>query len=160
MRPPTQPHPAGRVCSIPSVWKIDKAVHLARPPTDVFHFLRSPRNLPLLIPQLAQVEQDDAQHLRLSKAATRLTKWDVEVVCEKPGEAISWNARSSDGMRQVGCASFEPEKQGTGAVMKIRLEFEDTPSKADRAGAERELDGILAHLKMIVETDTDSVQAD
>src|SRR5262249_23102614 len=120
MKPATQQY--SRHVSVPSDegTRVDKAVMIQRPVSDVYSFWRQLENLPQFMRHLECVTQHDALHSHwvANTVGGKQVQWDAEIIEEKPNEMISWRSAPGSEVDNAGSVWFSRVPSGQGTMVR------------------------------------------
>src|SRR5882757_8017007 len=159
----TAKHEFSRHVSVPSDEgvRVDKAITIEKPVTEVYSFWRRFENLPRFMRHLESVTvQDDLHsHWAVKMFGGKKLEWDAEIIEERNNEMISWRSLPGADVDNAGSVWFTPVPGGTGTV--VRLEMKYVPpggktavliSKLFGQDAESEIEEDLNRSKTLLET--------
>jgi uncharacterized membrane protein len=141
--------------------RVDKAITIEKPVSEVYSFWRRFENLPRFMRHLESVTvQDDLHSHWVVKAfGAKKLEWDSEIIEQRDNEMISWRSLPGADVDNAGSVWFTPVPSGNGTV--VRLEMKYVPpggktaasiSKLFRQDAGSEIDEDLNRLKTLLET--------
>jgi uncharacterized membrane protein len=141
--------------------RVDKAITIEKPVSEVYSFWRRFENLPRFMRHVESVTvQDDLHSHWVVKAfGAKKLEWDSEIIEQRDNEMISWRSLPGADVDNAGSVWFTPVPSGNGTV--VRLEMKYIPpggktgamiSKLFRQDAGSEIDEDLNRLKTLLET--------
>jgi uncharacterized membrane protein len=141
--------------------RIDNAITIDRPVSEVYSFWRQFENLPRFMRHLESVTiQDDLHSHWVAKTfGGRKLEWDAVVSAERENEMISWHSLPGADIDNGGSVWLTPVADGT--ETEVRLELKYVPpggktaafvSKLFRKDANTEIVEDLKRLKTLLET--------
>jgi uncharacterized membrane protein len=141
--------------------RIDNAITIERPVSEVYSFWRQLENLPRFMRHLESVTvQDDLHSHWVAKTfGGKKLEWDAVVIGERENEMISWHSLPGANIDNGGSVWLTPVAGGTGT--EVRLELKYVPpggktvtfvSKLFRKDADTEITEDLKRLKTLLET--------
>jgi uncharacterized membrane protein len=159
----TTRHEYSRHVSVPSDEgaRVDKAITIEKPVSEVYSFWRRFENLPRFMRHLESVTvQDDLHsHWVVKTFGGKKLEWDSETIEQRDNEMISWRSLPGADVDNAGSVWFTPVPGGSGTV--VRLEMKYVPpggktgaivSKVFRQDADSEIEEDLNRLKTLLET--------
>jgi len=141
--------------------RVDNAITIDRPVSEVYSFWRRLENLPRFMRHLESVAvQDDLHsHWVVKTFGGKKLQWDAVVIAERENEMISWHSLPGAHIENGGSVWLTPVAGGTGT--EVRLELKYVPpggktaafvSKLFRKDADTEITEDLKRLKTLLET--------
>jgi len=141
--------------------RVDKAITIEKPISEVYSFWRRFENLPRFMRHLESVTVQDNLHSRwvVEAFGGKKLEWDAEIIEERNNEMISWRSLPGADVDNAGSVWFTPVPGGTGTV--VRLEMKYVPpggktavliSKLFGQDAESEIEEDLNRSKTLLET--------
>lgn len=141
--------------------RVDHALHINRPRSEVFQFWRKLENLPLFMKHLLSVRQLDERrsHWVVKGPAGRKVQWEAVIHNEVENELIAWRSLPGGDVDNAGSVSFYEGPGGVGTDLKVQLQYNPPAGIAGAVfasfwGAEPSLQiaDDLGHLKEILES--------
>jgi uncharacterized membrane protein len=141
--------------------RLDKAIMIERPVSEVYAFWRKLDNLPRFMRHLESVVvQDDVHsHWTAKTIGNKVVEWDAEVIEQRENEMISWRSLPGSEVDNAGSVWFTPIPDGNGTMLRAELMY---IPPADNAGVfitklfgrdtESEIVEDLCRLKSFLET--------
>jgi uncharacterized membrane protein len=138
----------------------EAAVTIARPPDEVYAFLRRLENAPRFMAFIQSVQPLDGRrsHWAARMPAGQALEWDAEVLEDRPGELIAWRSLPEFLVRHAGAVRFRPAPGGRGTEVRLEIEYEPPGAPLSRAlarlfgsAAEYVAEEDLRRLKQILE---------
>jgi uncharacterized membrane protein len=141
--------------------RVDKAITIEKPVSEVYSFWRRFENLPRFMRHLESVTIQDHLHSHwvVKTFGGKKLEWDSEIIEQRGNEMISWRSLPGADVDNAGSVWFTPVPAGNGTV--VRLEMKYVPpggktaafiSKLFRQDAESEIEEDLNRLKALLET--------
>ncbi len=154
---------AGRNVSIPyeTGVRIDKMIHIDRPPAEVYQFWRNLENLPKFMEHLESVREIDNQrsHWVAKGPAGSSLEWDAEVINEKENELIGWRSLEGSQIANAGSVHFTSADEGRATLLTVELQYDPPGGRVAAAlgrllgqNPDREIAADLQRLKQLLET--------
>jgi len=105
--------------------KVEKAVTIEKPVSELYAFWRDFSNLPRIMEHVESVTVQDSTHSHwVAKAPFGKTvEWDAEIINEIPNELIAWRSAENAQIPNAGTVTFQPAPTGRGTVVKVNLEY-------------------------------------
>lgn len=138
--------------------KIEAALHIHRPPAEVFEYWRNLGNLPQFMTHLVSVTPGENQRstwVAQGPLGTTL-HWEAETINERPNEVIAWRSLPGADVDTAGSVHFIPVHEGTD--VRIELKYDPPGGKVGASiaelfgiGAEKRIREDVRHLKQILE---------
>jgi uncharacterized membrane protein len=104
--------------------KVEKAVTINRPASELFAFWRDLKNLPRIMQHLKSVEvrDDGRSHWVAEGPLGRTAEWDAEVLNERANELIAWESLPGSAIDTAGSVRFKelPGKRGTTVTVSLK----------------------------------------
>jgi uncharacterized membrane protein len=141
--------------------RVDKAITIAKPVSEVYSFWRRFENLPRFMRHLESVTvQDDLHsHWAIKTFGGKKLEWDSEIIEQRNNEMISWRSLPGADVDNAGSVWFTPVPAGTGTVVRLEMKYIPPGGKAAafvsklfRQDADSEIDEDLHRLKTLLET--------
>jgi uncharacterized membrane protein len=141
--------------------RVDKAITIEKPVSEVYTFWRRFENLPRFMRHLESVTvQDDLHsHWVVKTFGGKKLEWDAEIIEERKNGMISWRSEPGADVDNAGSVWFTPVPASNSTV--VRLEMKYVPpggktaafvSKLFRQDADSEIEEDLNRLKTLLET--------
>jgi uncharacterized membrane protein len=110
---------------------IEAAATIARPPDEVYAFVRRLENAPRFMAFIEAVQVKDAQRSRwVARTPTGQTlEWEAEIIEDRPGELIAWRSDPGAPVHHAGAVRFRPAPGGRGTEVRLDVEY-DPPGAA------------------------------
>ncbi|HWF59449.1 MAG TPA: SRPBCC family protein [Nitrospira sp.] len=119
--------------------KIQRAIEINRPPTEMYRFWRSLDNLPRIMNHLdsVQVINDRLSHW-VVKAMPGVPKveWDAEIINDVENQRIGWRSLQGADVDNAGSVEFKPTGDGQRTWLTVRLQYESSGGKLGAAVAQ------------------------
>src|SRR5882724_11612067 len=159
----TAKHEFSRHVSVPSDEgvRVDKAITIEKPVTEVYSFWRRFENLPRFMRHLESVTvQDDLHsHWAVKMFGGKKLEWDSEIIEQRENEMISWRSVPGADVDNAGSVWFTPIPGGKGTVVRVSLKYVPPAGKAGvlvaklfSRDAASEIEEDLGRLKSFLET--------
>ena len=141
--------------------RVDKAVTIRRPVSDVYSFWRRLENLPQFMQHLECVTEHDHLHSHwvANTVAGKQVGWDAEIIEERPNEMISWRSAPGSEVDNAGSVWFSTVPGGQGTMVRVELKYVPPAGMAGElvarifgGDAESEIEEDLLRLKTYLET--------
>jgi uncharacterized membrane protein len=138
---------------------VNKAIHIACPPEEVFSFCRSFESLPQFMSHVRKVEPvgDNRYHWEASGPLGITVRWDAEITKLEENHLLAWKSTPDSPLEQAGVLRVDPENGGT--RLQIRMSYNPTGGAMGHAVAslfgadpKHALDDDLLRLKSLLET--------
>jgi uncharacterized membrane protein len=111
--------------------EIERSISVQRPRQDVYTRWRDPATQPLVWSHFADVTgaTDRGAHWRVNAPLRRTLEWDTQIVEEREGELIRWEATDGADLPHHGSVEFRdaPGEWGTEVALRVRF---DAPGSA------------------------------
>ncbi len=141
--------------------RVDKAITIDRPISEVYSFWRRFENLPRFMRHIESVTvQDDLHsHWVFKTPGGKKLEWDSEIIERRENEMISWRSLPGADVDNAGSVWFTPVLGDTGTVVRFEMKYVPPGgraaafiSKLFRRDAEIEIAEDLRRLKVLLET--------
>jgi uncharacterized membrane protein len=141
--------------------RVDKAITIEKPVSEVYSFWRRFDNLPRFMRHLESVTiQDDLHsHWVVKTLGGKKLEWDSEIIEQRDNEMISWRSLPGADVDNAGSVWFTRVPGGNGTVVRFEMKYVPPGgktaafiSKLFRQDAESEIDEDLNRLKTLMET--------
>ncbi len=160
MNPEAMTHDAPAVAGGKGL-KLEKAVTIGRPPSEVYAFWRRLENLPRFMHHLESVTERDSTHSHwVVKGPRKPVHWDAEIIEDRPNEMISWRSLPGADVDNAGSVWFTPAPGGRGTAVKVALKYSPPAGKLGARiaklwgrDAEAEIEEDLLRFKALLETE-------
>jgi uncharacterized membrane protein len=105
--------------------QIEEAVHIARPPGELYRFWRDYDNLPLFMTNIESVIPTGGNRSRWTARGPLGLRfgWDAEIHNEVPGELIAWRSLDGGDIATAGSVRFSPSMGGRGSEVRVVERF-------------------------------------
>ncbi|MBZ5506640.1 MAG: SRPBCC family protein [Acidobacteriia bacterium] len=103
---------------------VQKTIHIAATPAELFEFWNNPENYPKVFPHIQEVcrLEDEAYQWRLSGLAGTALKWTGSIVRRVPEKLIEWRSLPGSAIENHGIIRFEAAKDG-GTRVQIQMSY-------------------------------------
>src|ERR1051325_602414 len=141
--------------------RVDKAITIERPVSEVYGFWRGFENLPRFMRHVESVTQQDDLHSHwvVKGLAGKKFEWDAEIIEQRENEMISWRSAPGADVDNAGSVWFTPVPGGTGTVVRVEMKYVPPGGKTAAAvskllgqDADAEIAEDLNRLKALLET--------
>jgi uncharacterized membrane protein len=141
--------------------RVDKAITIVRPISEVYSFWRDFKNLPRFMRHLESVTvRDDLHsHWAVKTLGGKIVEWDAEIIEQRANEMISWRSTPGADVDNAGSVWFTSVPGGDGTLVRIELKYLPPAGKAGalvakifRRDAESEIENDLRRMKAFLET--------
>jgi uncharacterized membrane protein len=141
--------------------RVDKAITIERPVSEVYGFWRRFENLPRFMRHVESVTVKDDLHSHwvVKAFGGKDLEWDSEIIEQRENEMISWRSAPGADVDNAGSVWFTPVPGGSGTVVRIEMKYVppggkagDFVSKLFRQDADSEIKEDLNRLKTLLET--------
>lgn len=141
--------------------RVDKAITIERPVSEVYAFWRQLENLPRFMRHLESVTEKDNLHSHwvVKTLGGKQLEWDSEIIEQRENEMISWRSAPGADVDNAGSVWFTPVPGGNGAVVRIEMKYVPPGGKAGAIvskmfgqDADSEIADDLNRLKKLLET--------
>ncbi|MFI5256382.1 MAG: SRPBCC family protein [Gemmatimonadales bacterium] len=111
--------------------KVERAVTVARPRSELYAFWRDFTNLPQFMEHLDAVRVDSPTHSHWTAKAPAGTQveWDAEIVNDVPDSIIAWKSLGDPDVANAGAVNFSDAPAGRGTIVKVTLDYEPPGGK-------------------------------
>ena len=140
--------------------KIEKAIVVERPASDLYRFWRRLENLPQVMRHLKRVRSIDSQHSRwvAEGALGKDLEWDAEIINECEDEMLAWASIPGGDVETAGSVHFRPHGEEK-TELTVSLKYNPPAGKIGAhiatllgSGLEGKLDEDLNAFKQTMET--------
>jgi uncharacterized membrane protein len=110
----------------PRSWtRIDGAITIDKPRSEIYSFWRDFSNIPQVFQQLRSVKSTGplTSHWTASLPQGRRLEWDVEVTRDEENNLIEWESMPGARLRHSGSVHFEDAPSGRGTVVRMALQY-------------------------------------
>jgi uncharacterized membrane protein len=117
---------------------VEQTVRIARPPKEVYEFVRDFKNLSKFMTHTHDVREDDDGRVHwVVKIANGLKlEYDGEVIDDVPGKLFTYRSAPEEPFEETGTIRFDPaDGNGTQVTMRIAWTFPSGPAGAAAAKA-------------------------
>jgi uncharacterized membrane protein len=141
--------------------RVDTAVTIEKPVSEVYAFWRRFENLPRFMRHLESVSQKDDLHSHwvVKALAGKRLEWDAEIIEQRKNEMISWRSAPGADVDNAGSVWFTAVPGGNGTVVRVEMKYVppggkagDLVSKMFGQDADSEIAEDLNRLKTLLET--------
>src|SRR3954471_14253686 len=141
--------------------RVDKAVTIERPVSEVYAFWRQLENLPRFMRHVESVTVKDDLHSHwvVKGLAGKKLEWDAETIEQRDNEMISWRSAPGADVDNAGSVWFTPVPNGQGTVVRVELKYVPPGGKTGALvsklfgqDADSEIADDLNRLKTLLET--------
>jgi|ERR1051326_552304 uncharacterized membrane protein len=141
--------------------RVDKAITIERPASEVYAFWRQLENLPRFMRHVESVTVKDDLHSHwvVKGLGGKKLEWDAETIEQRENEMISWRSTPGADVDNAGSVWFTPVPNGQGTVVRVELKYIPPGgktgalvSKVFRKDADSEIEEDLNRLKSLLET--------
>jgi len=141
--------------------KVEHAVTVNAPASEVYRFWRNFSRLPEFMSHLREVKETDATHSTwVAKAPLGMSvKWNAEIVSDTPNQVIAWKSLPGSDVDTAGSVHFRMAPGGRGTEVRVSLKFDPPAGQLGRLIArlvgehpEQQLRDDLRRFKQIMET--------
>lgn len=148
---------------------VERSVEIRRSPGQVYGYWRQLKNLPKFMPHLKSVVETGPKTSRwvVKGPVWRSVAWDAEIINEHPGEMIAWQTLPGAQVQSAGTVRFESLNEGRNTRVTVNLKYSPPARKLGALAArifgqapEQQLQFDLARFKYLLETDSDTGDAD
>jgi uncharacterized membrane protein len=131
---PEKRHGPAAVLDASHAIRVERAVTIDRPASELYAFWRRLDNLPRLMRHLESVEvlSNGRSRWRARGPAGQVVEWEAEIINDIPDELIAWKSAPDATVPNAGSVHFAPAARGRGTEVRVLLEY-DPP--AGRLGA-------------------------
>lgn len=118
----------GRNVSVPYELgiRVDEAITINRPRTEVFQFWRKLENLAQFMEHVESVRElkgENRSHWVARGPADRRVEWDAEIVNEIENELIGWRSLEGSDIANAGSVRFADAEGGRGTEVRVSLQY-------------------------------------
>jgi uncharacterized membrane protein len=140
--------------------KVEHAVTVNRPPTEVYRFWRDLPRLPQFMEHLREVRETggNRSHWVARGPMGMSVEWDAEIIEDRPNEVISWRSLPDSDVDTAGSVHFRAAPGGRGTEVRVSLKYDPPAGKLGAAVArlfgespERQVQADLARFKSLLE---------
>lgn len=112
-------------------YKIEKAVTINRPISELYAFWRDFDNLPQFMKPIKSMTTlpDGLTHWVLETKKGKHYEWDAQIIEEKRDELISWQSLPDSEIHNAGSVRFTPAVGNRGTVVRISLKYANPNGK-------------------------------
>src|SRR5215475_2546167 len=105
--------------------RVDKAITIEKPVSEVYSFWRRFENLPRFMRHLESVTvQDDLHsHCVVKTFGGKKLEWDSETIEQRENEMISWRSLPGADVDNAGSVWFTPVPGGSGTVVRLEMKY-------------------------------------
>jgi uncharacterized membrane protein len=141
--------------------RVDKAITIERPVSEVYAFWRQLENLPRFMRHVESVTVKDDLHSHwvVKGPAGKKLEWDAETIEQRDNEMISWRSTPGADVDNAGSVWFTPVPNGQGTVVRVELKYVPPGGKTGALvsklfgqDADSEIADDLNRLKTLLET--------
>ncbi len=140
--------------------KVDHAVSILKPVSELYAYWRDFTNLPRIMDHLESVTVDGKNSHWVAKAPLgSKVAWDAEMINDIPNEVIAWRSLPGADVDNAGAVTFKAAPQGRGTVVRVEISYAPPAGKPGATVAhllgedpKRQLDDDLRHFKNVMET--------
>jgi uncharacterized membrane protein len=106
--------------------RVDHAVTIARPVTDVYRFWRDFENLPHFMTHLLDVDTttDGKSHWVAKGPLGLKVEWDAEIITDTPNQVIGWKSLPGSDVDTAGSVRFRELGDGRGTEVRVELKYD------------------------------------
>jgi uncharacterized membrane protein len=106
--------------------KVEHAVTIDKPRSEVFAFWRDFGNLPRFMDHLVSVRVDSptASHWTAKAPAGQTVEWDAEIVNDVTDSIIAWKTVGDPDVPNAGAVNFSDAPAGRGTVVRVTVDYE------------------------------------
>jgi uncharacterized membrane protein len=106
--------------------KVEHAVTIEKPRSELFAFWRNFENLPRFMDHLVSVRVDSAtrSHWTAKAPAGKTVEWDAEIVNEVPDSIIAWKSVGDPDVANAGAVNFSDAPGRRGTVVRVTVDYE------------------------------------
>jgi uncharacterized membrane protein len=139
---------------------LEAAATIARPPEEVYAFVRRLENAPRFMAFIESVQPTGATRSRwvARTPGGQTLDWEAEILEDLPGELIAWRSDPGGLVHHAGAVRFRPAPGGRGTEVRLDVEYDPPGSALGRSIAvlfgsatEYMVDEDLRRLKQILE---------
>lgn len=111
--------------------KVERAVTIARPRSELYAFWRDFTNLPQFMEHLESVRVDSPtrSHWKAKAPARSSVEWEAEIVNDVPDEIIAWKSVGDPEVANAGAVNFSDAPGNRGTIVKVTLDYEPPGGK-------------------------------
>ena len=111
--------------------KVERAVTIARPRSELYDFWHDFTNLPRFMEHLESVRVDSPtrSHWKAKAPAGSEVEWDAEIVNDVPNEIIAWKSVGDADVANAGAVNFSDAPGDRGTIVKVTLDYEPPGGK-------------------------------
>jgi len=141
--------------------RVDRAVTIQRPTSEVYSFWRRLDNLPRFMRHVDSVNvQDDLHsHWVIKTVGGKFLEWDAEMINQRENEMISWRSVPGSEVDNAGSVWFTSVPSGRGTIVRVELRYMppagtggELLAKLFGRDADSEIEEDLGRLKSLLET--------
>lgn len=141
--------------------RVDKAITIAKPVSEVYAYWRRFENLSRFMRHVESVTVKDDLHSHwvVKALGGKKLEWDSEIIEQRENEMISWRSAPGADVDNAGSVWFTPVPGGTGTVVRVEMKYVPPGGKAGafvsklfRQDADAEIAEDLNRLKSLLET--------
>jgi uncharacterized membrane protein len=105
--------------------RVDKAITIQKPPSEVYSFWRNLENLPRFMKYVDAVTAvgDKQSHWVVRAPRGGTFEWDAEIVNDVPNEVIGWRSLEGSDVDVGGSVRFEAAPANRGTVVRVSLQY-------------------------------------
>jgi uncharacterized membrane protein len=111
--------------------RVDHAITIAKPVTDVYRFWRDLENLPHFMDHLIDVDTTtDGKSHWIAKGPLGLkVEWDAEIITDTPNQVIAWRSLPGSDVDTAGAVRFRELADGRGTEVRVELKYDPPAGK-------------------------------
>lgn len=141
--------------------KVEDAVTINKPASELFTFWRNFANLPQFMKHLETVTVTDAKrsHWVAHAPLGKTVAWDAEIINERPGRLIAWQTLPGADVSSAGTVRFEHAPGERGTEVRVSLEYKPPAGKVGAVVAklfgeepQQQVSSDLRRFKQLMET--------
>jgi uncharacterized membrane protein len=106
--------------------RVDHAITVNRPATEVYRFWRDLENLPRFMTHLIDVDTttDGRSHWVAKGPLGMKFEWDAEIVADSPDRVIGWKSLDGADVDTAGSVHFNELPHGRGTEVRVELKYD------------------------------------
>lgn len=141
--------------------RVDTAVTIDKPASELYSFWRNFENLPRFMTHLESVtvQNGNRSHWVARAPMGRTVEWDAEIINEEPDRLIAWRSVGDADVESAGSVRFEEAPGGRGTEVHVKMEYMPPAGVAGALVAKlfheepsQQVKDELRHLKQLFET--------
>jgi len=105
--------------------RVDTAVTINRPASEIYSLWRDFTNLPRFMSHLESVtvQNGNRSHWVAKAPLGQTVEWDAEIINEEPDRLIAWRSVGDAAVESAGSVRFEPAPGDRGTEVRVKIEY-------------------------------------